>query len=281
MESNFSVVVGTHSGRHRNQWKERVELAKTIEDNGYRVETTNEPWPRDKYVFSDGDYLIKRTLKGLYQRVGEGGFFQFGKDFVLVPDRFLYMRPPLRRLSDYRRPDGAKVKRKDITDAKNIVQKLHPEKRIYVVPTGLDPTGKAMAYEFPGWMLHLDMTCLVTEDYLFLDNSFYNTDYTKGAKKKFKKIAKEEDLEFILYNPRSDVGYNYFPLNCLILPSNGGELLVANKRARSFTNLLTKLGVDFVEADMDRTPRDSKGSIRCCTNIKDDTLGLSYLMWGR
>ncbi|PIN80953.1 hypothetical protein COV11_02910 [Candidatus Woesearchaeota archaeon CG10_big_fil_rev_8_21_14_0_10_30_7] len=234
----ISVIVGVNPALYSYQRPERDMLARTIKDAGYTVEETHLAWPRDHYVMIDRKYVIAKN-DGV---VGEGGGFQVCDEFILVSSSLF------------------RDNRDKFSVAKD-VKKFYPKQRVHVVPAGYDPVkGKRKSY----CLEHIDLTCLLvpSKKLLFVDENFYEsiTD--------FERVAEIEGLTLIPYKPKPDVSYNYFPLNCLVLPSNEDEILFANKNTQSLVLLLKEHDLTVVEIDMNLAPRKTEGSIRCCTNVK-------------
>jgi hypothetical protein len=251
----YKIVVGITSPENGFLYKERENLARTIEELGFDVERTSVAWPRDHYVFQDDKYLVKKDIGPC----GEGGFFQLGKDIVLVSERLFGHFSPI---------DEKKIYRE--------VKKHNSNKRVYIVPTGYDPQDVSMIHG-PNWIDHIDLTCLLipTKKLLVVDESFYEEEYHK---REFEQIAKKEDLQLEFYNPKSEASFDYYPLNCLILPNDGEEIIIANQKVGSFVKLLKKYELKVVEVKMTETPKMCGGSIRCCTNLKHNEISLDNLL---
>ena len=257
MESKeISVVVGLGGEEYKSQRKEREALAKKIKSLGFEIETTEVGWPRDHYIFEDGKYVIKKDIGPC----GEGGCFRFGKNIVLVSERLF---------GHYTCVNTQKI----YWD----VNKFYPNKKIYILPTGYNSKNNSIL-RGPSWVDHIDLTCLIipSKNLFFVDKRFY--DYT-SAEKAFKEIAKQENLELEFYEPNKRANMDYYPLNCLLLPSkNGEEIILANKKDKYFLELLKKHKLNFEEISMSKTPTESMGSINCCTNTKYKETPLDELL---
>ncbi|MBI5065960.1 hypothetical protein HZA97_07000 [Candidatus Woesearchaeota archaeon] len=250
------VVVGTNlQGYCDAQLAEREQLAQKIEECGFRVERVSVAWPRDHYTFHDGSYAIKK----IHGKPGEGGYFNFGREFVLVSERLFGHYTPV---------DFGKIQRE--------VELHYPYKKIHIVPTGYDPD-EISALNGPMWIDHVDLTCLTipSKRLLFVDKNFYTEQKSRDS---FSGIASQEDYQIVFHDSAPKSSFKYFPLNCLVLPcQNGEEVVFANKRVPSFLKLLEKYKINFETVDFKITPGHT-GSIRCCTNSKDETMSLDELL---
>lgn len=250
------VVVGTNlQGYCDAQLAEREQLAQKIEKCGFKVERVSVAWPRDHYTFNDGSYVIKK----IHGKPGEGGYFNFGREFVLVSERLFGHYSPV---------ELGKVKR--------AVELHYPYKRIHIGPTGYDPEEISLLYG-PDWVDHIDLTCLAipSKRLLFVDRNFYERQISRDF---FSGVALQEDYQIIFHDSAPRTSIRYFPLNCLVIPcQNGEEVVFANKRVPSFLKLLEKHKVNFETVDFKVTPGHT-GSIRCCTNLKDETISLEELI---
>ncbi len=250
------VVVGTNlQGYDNAQLAEREQLAQKIENCGFKVERVSVAWPRDHYTFNDGSYVIKK----IHGEPGEGGYFNFGREFVLVSERVFGHYAPV---------DLGKIQRE--------VNLHYPYKKIHIVPTGYDPDEVSVMHG-PMWIDHIDLTCLAipSKRLLFVDENFYIKQKSRDA---FSRISFQEDYQIVFYNSAPKSSFKYFPLNCLVIPcQNGEEVVFANERVPSFLKLLEKHKVNFETVDFKVTPGHI-GSIRCCTNLKDETISLEELI---
>ncbi len=240
--SNIEVVVGIEPRGYGEQWKERDALAQKIHDAGFVVRGVPVDWPRDHYVYYRGGYVLEKKVL----QFGEGGCFNLGNDFLLVSERIF---------------NGKYISDKLAIEAAG--KKQYPNTRFHSVPVGCNP-GAIYGQEY---LRHIDLTCLLipSRKLLFVDENFYDDPH---ARIRFERIAEKEDLTLIFHKPHPEVSFNYYPLNCLVLPSGEGrEIIFANSNDPSFIKLLRAKGLDVVEVCMTQTPK-KRGSIRCCTNVK-------------
>ncbi len=259
MMDDISVVVGIDSQYDDEESEEREKLADIIEENGYMVERTSVAWPRDHYVFIDGKYLIRKEIGSC----GEGGYFHVDKNFVLVSERL--------KLNE---------NKPDLKKTFSAVEKYYPDKRIHIIPTGYDHERTIPFVKDPNFEDHIDLTCLLipSKKLLIVDQNFYDGIAFEFIKRIFTNIADIEDLNLEFYKPSNrKLSFEYYPLNCLVLSYKDSEMVFVNKRARSLIKLLKKYDIDVVGVAMDKAP-ELGGSIRCCTNIKDNTKTLDDLL---
>ncbi|MBI2673599.1 hypothetical protein HYX19_05020 [Candidatus Woesearchaeota archaeon] len=259
MISDLSVVVGVDSKYDDEESEEREKLADKIEEKGYNVERTSVAWPRDHYVFIGGNYLIRKEIGSC----GEGGYFHASRNFVLVSERL-----------------NLKENKPDLKKTFSAVEKYYPDKRIHIIPTGYDHERIIPFVKDPNFEDHIDLTCLLihSKKLLIVDQSFYDGLSFEFVKRIFTNIAESEDLSLEFYKPSNrKLSFEYYPLNCLVLPYRDSEIVFVNKRAHSLIKLLKKYNLEVVSITMNKAP-ELGGSIRCCTNIKDNTKTLDDLL---
>ena len=257
--NNLFVVVGTYINTpYLQEAHERERVAQAIESQGYSVARTFVPWPRDHYVFCNKHYVIRKQFTDRARKgCGEGGYFQLGHEFLLVSEYVLGIRD-------------------DHACVEYTVGKQYPCKRVHVLPIGYQ---KKRTYIRR--LEHIDLTCLlIPSRKLFLvDKSFYQTDaaQAKHVEPLFQNIAEQEGLMFAWYAPEGDTS-KFFPLNCLVLPKDGDEIVFANKNTPCLTRILHKYDLPVVEVDVQIAPQMSSGSIRCITNTKEAKKSLGELL---
>ncbi len=257
MNQDFSVVVGVAEPSWGQYHKERIELADKIKKEGFKVERVKALWPRDRYVFIDGRYLT-RSEAGF---CSEGGYFSFGKDFLLVSERMFKDK----------KKNGAKEESFELNGEK-ILEKaktFFPEKRVYLTPLGTT---------YREIFQHIDLTTLVipSRDLLIVDGYFHSNHFcSKKGIEEFEAIADAEHLTLEIFEPQEN-GL-LFALNCLVLPYNNDEIVFSNARTPSFSKLLKKYDLKNVRIDFPSNPF-MRGSIHCCTNTKENTRKINDLI---
>lgn len=78
-DSATKILVGMSNNRSR---KERLMIADALTDNGLDVYTTSTLWPNDSYIEHNGLVIPSRD----FGKLGHGGNYVFGEDFVLVSE---------------------------------------------------------------------------------------------------------------------------------------------------------------------------------------------------
>ncbi len=251
---DMSVVVGVCPNASLFFREEREGLARMIEDCGYNVQRVNDSWPRDRYIFYDGRYLTKRDAGTL----GEGGYFQFAPDFILVSD-LLLGGVPSRSL------------------AEREVSSYFPSKHVYGIHCGECRSSSGDKAQPIG---HIDLTCLVipSRRLLIFDSVLHRLGAFENIRNYFFGIGERENYSVEFYESKES--FKLYPLNCLVLPNNNdGELVFANRCDSGFLGLLSRYDVEFVTVPVHCTPMESGGSIRCCTNIKELSKPINELIF--
>ncbi|MBI5064651.1 hypothetical protein HZA97_00305 [Candidatus Woesearchaeota archaeon] len=186
---------------------------------------------------------------------GEGGCFNLGQDFLLVSERIFDEKYTSDKLA-----------------IEEEAKKHYPQTRFNVVPVGCNHD----AIYGQELFRHIDLTCLLipSKKLLFVDENFYDDPH---ARMRFERIAEKEDLTLKFHKPHPEISFQYYPLNCLLLPSANGEIIFANSNDASFIRLLNLYNLDVVEVSMTQAPK-RRGSIRCCTNVKKPETPLKDLI---
>jgi len=242
MPHNLTVLVGMYD--HDSPWiRERKVLAEALATYGYSVETINECWPRDSYVFHQGQYVSRKE----WGHFGEGGLYRQGLDYLLVSDALLRKE----RISE--------------KDAREIMKTIFPRSRVHFIPEASHPYHEDVTQHG-----HIDLSNLLLplDKLLVVDKSFYSG--ISGYRKIFEKIAEEEGLDLQFYDPEScGILQADYPLNCLPLPDGkGAERVFANKETPHFVRMLRDRGIEVIAVPFTSSTKKG-GAINCATNIKE------------
>ena len=292
MSDSLQVIVGVKGGMHSKP--EREQLADCIESLGFSTKRANAHWPRDHFVRVADTYVVVRE-QGM---CGEGGLIHLGPEYMLVSELLLRRSYFQCSEEDVRKDTSAVVAR---------MNECYPGKRIHVVPVGCSDVGRKESYKnsynyknykdyrfYCGvhgdryewhWHRHIDLTTLLipSRRLLVVDANFYENEYYKSTIQsdpfeKFRCVAEEEGLALELFRPSEVESFWFFPLNCLVLPTQeAGETIVVNDCCPSLETVLQKYDVRIVKTRMYDTPKQL-GSIRCCTNVCDATMQVDELI---
>lgn len=246
----LEIVVGTKISSE-NQQREAKELVAKISDAGFQVVEANVAWPRDHYVFNDGNYVTKK--EALF--FGEGGYFLTGGDFVFISEK---ISGELR---------SSKIKEE--------AKKYYPKKRICVLPSGIDGLNFSS-------LDHIDLTylflpqknTLIADVGLFPQGLF---SFYKNRLKRIESICDREKINFLPYYGDKTESSRFFPLNCLVLEKEGREIIFANSNVPRSINFFESLGLEVIPVNFHETPLMT-GSIRCRTNVKESSTDLRSLL---
>ena len=242
MERALGVVVGTGIGGQR-------DIAKALIDEGFEVKTVQTMWPRDHYVYFNGRYVKNASAGSIVGNpFAEGGEVLTGTDFLLVSDLAYLNRSISGRLS--KEPTYGQIKEAIASEGRA----HHPEARIHIAPTGYFHGGKGH--------VHIDMfTLLLPKKRILMLDTFYG----KGAGRanEYDAIAESEGLTLMRYDGSQDGVW--YPLNAPVLPTERGEIVVVDEKARSLTTILRDAGVPTLGVEMPQHTYPA-GKIRCQTN---------------
>ncbi len=276
MSQSVQVIVGVRGGKDSKPERER--LADCIEAQGFLTKRVNVHWPRDHFVRVAGRYVVLRK-EGM---CGEGGIIHVGPDYLFVSELLLR-----RSYSQWSEEDV----QKDISAVVARMKECYPEKRIHVIPAGCSPMYRDFTFNRLGmsllwhWHRHIDLTTLLvpSRKLLVVDTNFYENEWYASTIKgdpfeQFRCIAEKEGLNLELFRPSEIESSWFFPLNCAVLPTQeAGETVIMNECGPSIETVLQKYDLRIVKTRMYDTPKEL-GSIRCCTNICDDTVQVNELI---
>jgi hypothetical protein len=241
MPEDLTVLVGAYY--QNTPWtKERFALAEAISKRGFQVEIIEGCWPRDSYVFHNGHYVSREEN----QHYGEGGLFRLGLDYMLVSEALFEKRVISEGRARYR------------------LNEFFPGTRIHFVPFGPHPEQLDASQHG-----HIDLSVLLLpqDKLLVVDKAFYVG--VRDYKKKFGQVAEAEGLDLHFYDSCArNFWQEDYPLNCLVLPTNEGEVVFANQKTPHFVRLLRERGVEVITIPFVESPRHG-GSINCATNVKE------------
>ena len=260
---NLCVSVGTGIGGQR-------EIMDSLAKAGYKVESAVEQWPRDTWVNFNGKY-IERGSMGVDGNVfGDGGNVHVGKDFVIVSDNAVYYQDITRKLKE-RFPgvnfDDLLEKHKFVAENYNFFSDLISNygKQFFNSRVHLAPTGY---YQGKMGNTHIDLfTLLLPKSKILIFDKFFGND--ANSKNHYNLISEKENLKFIEYDGSKDGVW--FPLNSLVVPKNGNDLVVIDSASVSLNKILNKNGIETICVDMPQIKYPA-GKINCQTNtynIKD------------
>ena len=273
MSESLTVLVGIHEDT--DMTFERKHLAEHITAHKFFVKPVKVYWPRDYFVRSDKKYVVCRQ----HGACGEGGAIHVGSEYVLVSEQLFNRR-------DF--PWTKEDAQKNEEEIKKRIKEHYPNKRIHIVPVGRSQNNE-IGREINGILYaklfrHIDITTLLvpSRKLLIIDENFYDNKYCTIRKddpfKKFRQIAVQENLTLELFKPSMKESFLYYPLNCLILPTQEtGEVVVVNGYVPSLVSLLKKYDLQIITVNMSESPKLG-GSIRCCTNVYDYSRPLSQLL---
>ena len=241
-ESGLVVLVGKGIGGQE-------ELLRAIRELGVEAESAGEcVWPRDDYIYngSRNPPYLKSYADGEYNPLGEGGNFQFGKDFALVSDfaltqEFAFFKKDLNLI--YKKSISA-------------FEEAFPATRLHVAPTNYQ-YGPLIGCE------HVDLFALLfpKSKLLVLDTS-----YGKAANHpSYVEIAEKEELKLIKYDGANDEAI--LPVNGFVLPTeNRTDTVLLDSKSSGLINLLKDNGVNAVGVPMPYE-KEAWGKIGCQLNF--------------
>lgn len=260
---NICVSIGTGIGGGR-------EIITSLAKAGYNVESAVEQWPRDTWVYFNGKYIERGDIGTNGNFFGDGGNVQIGKDFVIVSDNAVYYQDITRKLKE----NFPEVDFENLSEKHNFVAKNYNlfsdlissygkqffESRVHVAPTGY--------YQGRMGQTHIDLfTLLLPKSKMLIFDKFFGKD--ANLEKHYNKIAEKENLQFIEYDGSKD--WVWFPLNSLVLPKNGNDVVVIDNYANLLKKILDKKGIETICVNMPQIEYPA-GKINCQTNtynIKD------------
>lgn len=254
---NLCVSVGTGIGGQR-------EIMNSLARAGYKVESAVEQWPRDSWVYFNGKYIERGSMGADGNAFGDGGNVRVGKDFVIVSDNAVYYQDITRKLKE----TFLGVNFDDLMEKHNFVAKNYNlfsdlvseygkeffESRVYVAPTGY--------YQGKMGQTHIDLfTLLLPKSKILIFDKFFGND--ANLKNHYNLISEKEGLKFIEYDGSKDGVW--FPLNSLVLPKNGNDVVVIDSASASLNKILNKKGIETLCVDMPQIKYPA-GKINCQTN---------------
>jgi len=254
MEKEIGVVVGTGKGDHAQE-----ELIEAITDEGFSVLKTDHWWPRDSYVFFAGNYVRLRDLESSeeWNCFGEGGYFQIGDDFLIISDR-VYEDSGLRKQKGISRKQARKLPYGVVVEAiEQECQKHHPNGRIHVAPSGEYHGGVGIGHK------HIDMfTLLLPKSKVLIVDTHFGGNAALAYQ--YDIMAESEGLKLIRYDgSKNKVQY---PLNTLVLPKKGNDLVFIDQEAVSLADILSKEGIRNIGVKIPFRKYET-GKIHCQTNV--------------
>jgi hypothetical protein len=229
-------------------------ICSALRSRGYSAIEINESWPRDEYVFFKEKYIPVGEDGCSGNVFGEGGNIQTGKEFLLVSDNAFYF-DKIKSKVDF---DKLRKDKKYYNLAKNVIieeGKKYHNSRIHVAPTG----------DFHGELAqgHIDLfTLLLPNKKILIFDKHFGKD--ANLDKDYNLISEKESLEFVEYDGSQD-GI-WYPLNSLVLPDCGRDVVVIDSKAKSLQRLLDKKGVGSIPVDMPQKSYPA-GKINCQTNV--------------
>jgi hypothetical protein len=256
--TNICVSVGTGIGSQK-------EIINSLAKAGYNVESAVEQWPRDTWVYFNGKYIERGDIGTDGNVFGDGGNVQIGKDFVMVSDNAVYYSNITRKLKEtfpgvdfenlYEKHNFVAKNYELFSDLISSYGKQFFESRVHVAPTGY--------YQGKMGQTHIDMfTLLLPKSKILIFDNFFGKN--ANLEKHYNKIAEKESLQFIEYD--GDKEGIWFPLNSLVLPRNGKDVVVIDSSASFLKKILYKKGIETICVNMPQINYPA-GKINCQTNI--------------
>ncbi len=254
---NICVSVGTGIGGQR-------EITNSLVRAGYKVESAVEQWPRDSWVHFNGKYIERGSIGADGNVFGDGGNVQVGKDFVIISDNAVYYQDITRKLKE----SFPGINFNDLYEKHNFVSKNYDlfsdlvanygnqffKSRVHVAPTGY--------YQGKMGQTHIDLfTLLMPKSKMLIFDKFFGND--ANLKNHYNIISEKENLKFIEYDGSKDGVW--FPLNSLVLPKNGKDIVVIDNASVSLKKLLNKQGIETICVNMPQINYPA-GKINCQTN---------------
>lgn len=235
----------------------RKQIVAALTEAGFNVERVNEMWPRDDHVNYGNGKTIYSSAPGSAEgnAFGEGGLALTGKGYALISDGAIWHD----NLSKY---VSGKISFEKVVHAIKKEGEEHlPDTRIHVAPTGYFHGGYGKGHND-----HLDLFALLIPDkHLLIVDTHHGGRCVGSYLKEYSKICEEEGLKLILYDGSQDGVW--YPLNTPVFPTENGEVVVVDNKAKSLMNILEEQGVNYVPVKDFPQVDDPHGKIRCMTNI--------------
>src|SRR3989344_2490094 len=245
MEEQIEVLVGTGIGGQRN-------ILDAIGKQGFKTKHVGCLWPRDQYVYFNGNYIFRGEGSN-ENHFGEGGYFRFGNDYVLIGGGLIDLVTKY-KFRDILGMEGNSKKEEATVGLIQETKKHFDGFSIHVVPTG--------GFRGRGHN-HLDMSVLLLpKKRILIVDTYFNHFASTGTE--IDQIGEREKLKVIRYDGSQDEVW--YPLNSLVLDKNGNDLVFIDSKADSLKRLLERENVAFVDIEMPQHQHPS-GKINCQTNI--------------
>ena len=222
--------------------KENDVIASTLARSGFAIERCSRYWPRNLWVYSNGNYFTERA----HGRMGNGGDVIIGSSFALISDYIFYLKQEKRNI--------------DTIHAESIYGR-----KAYNVPSPINHNG-TMIY-------HIDLSCLVIDPKkkIMVDRYYYSAYDPIALDEWFSWIQRETGYEMV-FLPENNTESQFFRCNALVID----DYAFSNSNTPAFNGLLKDLGMKVSSIPIQYLPEMS-GSIRCATNIKKRSVAFEEL----
>jgi len=249
MTEKLAVLIGGGQGGARS-------LRAAIEKEGFPAQFVSPQWPRDHYVYADGNYVRRGYWKnGLENHFGDGGYVHIGDGYVLcgtglsdiVPETQAFAGDMISWLS----PEKHHAAKTALIAE---CQKHYPASKVHVIPSGM-ANGRGHN--------HLDMSVmLLPTNRLLIVDTHYGILASRGNE--VDAVANQEELKCIRYDGSQDGVW--YPLNVLAFPSEKGDIVFIDSQSKSLARLLEKEGVKCIPVEIPQHTYPA-GKIHCMTNV--------------
>jgi len=265
------VLIGTGMGL-----KNQKAIADALTGRGFQVEILENPhknsiastenelsrkrkWPRDAYVYNKGQYY--RVVD--HGKPAEGGCVRVGNGYLMISDVACDPGPEFNVHAETRQ----RIRELVGEQAQAI---YGPETKAYAVHSkGL----KSRAGQLREGHIDYHSCLLPNAKILLVDEKALKDD-------SYHRMAKAEGLTLIPYDQVNDSDCEY-PLNALVVPDEGKDVVFYDKRAEGLTKILSKHGVEGIPIDITfEDDTDESGAINCSTNVRRaiDNVDSDYLL---
>jgi hypothetical protein len=211
-------------------------------------------WPRDGYVHHGGNYY--RTAD--YGKISEGGCVLDGGDYMIVSD-CAYKNPSTWRENEF----GNRRMDEDIRTVRSVVKQQWERlygTRVHVVHGN---TNKARPLHTLG---HIDFfSLLLPHSRKLIVDEYYGRDALLDGS--FEASAAAEGLELVPFNG-GEYWRGYHPLNALVLPIGGTDVVFYEDRNDRLQRFISDLGAIPIPVPTVGVRNRLSGGIRCVTNTK-------------
>ncbi len=245
------VLVGT--GMHKPNQRALVSAlehrdipTEALEHQWYIHSLINYCWPRNAYFFYNGKHIQYID----YNMPIQGGQAHAGNDFLIVSDGV------------YKKPKTWLSKETNQKELKEYAQRAFGA-RVHIVDCDMGESTRIGG--------HIDyFSMLLPKRRIFVVDTYTGSRYVGSPS--YRNAAEAEGFEYVEFEDREC----NFPLNCLVLPQNGDDVVFYDARARKLGEFFDEKGVDSVAVEL---PYDNAhGKIQCCTNIKNADAKTSNLL---